>query len=595
MFTPPFILSIAGGGSTYTPGIVKSLMVRLQDFPLAEIRLYDIDEARQNTIAPVVEKVIRDHSQSIKFTVTNDPEVAFSGAHFVFAQMRVGQYKMREQDEKIPLRHGVVGQETCGPGGLAYGLRTILPMVELIDLVDRYAHEKAWIVNYSNPAAIVAEGVRRLRPNVRVLNICDMPVAAMRNMGAILGVDRHKLEVDYFGLNHFGWFTRVWVDGEDKLPELRKHIAKFGLLTEDAAKTDPQHSDPSWVKTWRNIKPIMDNFPEYLPNPYLQYYLMPNQIVEHQNPDYTRANEVMNGREKKLFAAAEEYKRTGILPDAFHVGVHGEFIVDVACSLAFNLRSRHLVMVENRGAITNLPYDAVVEVPAYITSDGPEPVRVGQVPLFHQTLLQQQLASEQLLVEATIEGSYEKALQAFTLNRTVPTMEHAKAILDEMVSEKTPTILFYGKEWRQPMSTSYFVAADWLIEHGDDPEVQIIDARMAPPGQEHRDVPGEYRAGHLPGAVFFDIEALSDHTSPLPHMLPRPEAFSVAMRELGISKDKHLVVYDEGNLFSAPRAWWMLKNFGVEKVSILAGGAGWLEARRTAAAAGGRDAAGGGF
>ena len=216
-------------------------MVRLHDFPLAEIRLYDIDEARQNTIAPVVEKVIRDHSQSIKFTVTSDPEVAFSGAHFVFAQMRVGQYKMREQDEKFRCATGW-SAETCGPGGLAYGLRTILPMVELIDLVDRYAHEKARIVNYSNPAAIVAEGVRRLRPNARVLNICDMPVAAMRNMGAILGVDRHKLEVDYFGLNHFGWFTRVLVDGEDKLPALRKHIAKFGLLTEDAAK--PTRSIP---------------------------------------------------------------------------------------------------------------------------------------------------------------------------------------------------------------------------------------------------------------------------------------------------------------------------------------------------------------
>jgi maltose-6'-phosphate glucosidase len=202
------------------------------------------------------------------------------------------------------------------------------------------------------------------------------------------------------------------------------------------------------VKTWRNIKPIMDNFPEYLPNPYLQYYLMPNQIVEHQNPDYTRANEVMDGREKKLFAAAEEYKRTGILPDAFHVGVHGEFIVDVACSLAFNLRSRHLVMVENRGAITNLPYDAVVEVPAYITSEGPEPIRVGQVPLFHQTLLQQQLASEQLLVEATIEGSYEKALQAFTLNRTVPTMEHAKAILDEMIEANRDYWPALQKAWQ---------------------------------------------------------------------------------------------------------------------------------------------------
>ena len=122
------------------------------------------------------------------------------------------------------------------------------------------------------------------------------------------------------------------------------------------------------------------------------------------------------------------------------------------------------------------------------------------------------------------------------------------------------------------MSTTFFVAGDWLAEHVNDADIQIIDARMAPPGQEQRDVAGEYRAGHLPGAVFFDIEALSDHTSPLPHMMPRAEAFAVAMRELGISQDKHLVVYDEGNLFSAPRAWWMLRTFGVEKVSILAGG-----------------------
>lgn len=127
------------------------------------------------------------------------------------------------------------------------------------------------------------------------------------------------------------------------------------------------------------------------------------------------------------------------------------------------------------------------------------------------------------------------------------------------------------------MSTSYFVSADWLIEHGDNPEVQIIDARMAPAGQEHlRGMTAEYRAGHIPGAIRFDIETLSDHTSSLPHMLPRPEAFAVAMRELGISHDKHLVVYDEGNLFSAPRAWWMLRYFGADNVSILAGGlAGW--------------------
>lgn len=130
------------------------------------------------------------------------------------------------------------------------------------------------------------------------------------------------------------------------------------------------------------------------------------------------------------------------------------------------------------------------------------------------------------------------------------------------------------------MTSSFFVTADWLAEHLSDPALQVLDARMLPPGQENeRNIQAEYQAKHLPGAPFFDIEALSDHTSAYPHMLPRAETFAVAMRELGISSDKHLVVYDEGNLFSAPRAWWMLREFGVAKVSILAGGLkGWEEA-----------------
>lgn len=129
---------------------------------------------------------------------------------------------------------------------------------------------------------------------------------------------------------------------------------------------------------------------------------------------------------------------------------------------------------------------------------------------------------------------------------------------------------------------SLFVSADWLAEHLDDDQVQILDARMLPPGLEKtRDLLAEYLAEHLPNAPFFDIEALSDHTSPYPHMMPRGETFAVAMRELGVNSDKHLVVYDEGNLFSAPRAWWMLRYFGVKQVSILAGGlAGWKQARQ---------------
>ncbi len=130
------------------------------------------------------------------------------------------------------------------------------------------------------------------------------------------------------------------------------------------------------------------------------------------------------------------------------------------------------------------------------------------------------------------------------------------------------------------MTTPLFVSADWLQEHYNDERLQVLDARLLPPGMEAvRDIQAEYLAGHLPDAPYFDIESLSDHTSPYPHMLPRAESFAVAMRELGVSSDKHLVVYDEGNLFSAPRAWWMLKTFGVAQVSILAGGLqGWKEA-----------------
>lgn len=429
-----YILTIAGGGSTYTPGIVKSLFANKGEFPLEELRLYDIDEERQNKVAIIVKEVIKEFAPEVHFLTTTDPKTAFTDTDFVFAQMRVGKYAMRELDEKISLKHGVVGQETCGPGGLAYGFRTILPMAELIDMVEKHAKPSHWIVNYSNPAAVVAEAMKKLRPHARIINICDMPVATIRNMAAVIGEDRNKLVVDYFGLNHFGWFTKVTVDGVDRTDEIRQHAIKHGLLIEDMTKVDAQHSDPSWVKNWKNIQYIMEMFPEYIPNPYMQYYLLGDSIVEHSNPNRTRANEVMEGREKKIFQAVDEYNKTGQVDlSSFYTGVHGQFIVDVAMSLAHNKRGRFLVMVENNGAIKNLPDEAMVEIPAYITSDGPEAIRVGAIPAFHKALIEQQYAVEKLIVEAAIEASYEKALMALTLSKTVPSAYKAKEILDDLI------------------------------------------------------------------------------------------------------------------------------------------------------------------
>ncbi len=134
------IITIVGGGSTFTPGIVKSIALRKEELEVEEIRLFDIDKERQGKVAVVVKWILEEELHSgIKLTVTYNEEEAYRDADFIFAQMRVGKYAMREQDEKIPLRHGCVGQETCGCGGLAYGMRTIFPMIKVIDDVEKYA------------------------------------------------------------------------------------------------------------------------------------------------------------------------------------------------------------------------------------------------------------------------------------------------------------------------------------------------------------------------------------------------------------------------------------------------------------------------
>lgn len=157
-----YSIVIAGGGSTFTPGIVLMLLDNLDDFPIRQLKLYDNDGERQDKIAGACEVLVKERAPHIQFLATTDPEEAFSDVDFVMAHIRVGKYAMRELDEKIPLKYGVVGQETCGPGGIAYGMRSIGGVLELIDYMETYSPD-AWMLNYSNPAAIVAEATRRLR------------------------------------------------------------------------------------------------------------------------------------------------------------------------------------------------------------------------------------------------------------------------------------------------------------------------------------------------------------------------------------------------------------------------------------------------
>lgn len=435
-----FSVVIAGGGSTFTPGIVMMMLDNLDRFPLKKLKLYDNDGDRQGILGEALEILLKEQAPEIEFSYTTDPEAAFSDVDFCMAHIRVGKYAMREKDEKVPLRHGVFGQETCGPGGIAYGMRSITGMLEIIDYMEKYSPD-CWMLNYSNPAAIVAEACRVMRPESKVLNICDMPVGTLRRMSQIIGKAPEELEVRYFGLNHFGWWTSVKdTEGHEYIDQIRNYVSEHGYLTQ--IEVDTQHTDPSWQETHKKAKDILAVTPDYLPNTYLKYYLYPDYVFEHMkdHPEFTRANEVMQGREKTVFDHAQQIIAKGTAEGiAFDIDAHATFIVDLARAIAFNTHERMVMIVENNGAIANFPDDAMVEVPCIVGTDGPEALTQGKIPAFQQAMMFQQVTVEKLVVEAYVENSYQKMWQALTLSKTVPSAQVAKELLDDLIIENAGT------------------------------------------------------------------------------------------------------------------------------------------------------------
>ena len=426
-----FSIVVAGGGSTFTPGIVLMLLENLDKFPIRQIKFYDNDAERQEVIAKACDIIIKEKAPDINFVYTTDPETAFTDVDFVMAHIRVGKYAMREKDEKIPLRHGVLGQETCGPGGIAYGMRSIGGVIELVDYMEKYS-PNAWMLNYSNPAAIVAEATRRLRPNSKILNICDMPIGIEIRMAEMLGLKSRKdMVIRYFGLNHFGWWTDIRdKHGKDLMPELKEKVAKIGYNVE----IEGENTEASWNDTFTKARDVFAVDPTTLPNTYLKYYLFPDYVVEHSNPNHTRANEVMEGREKFVFGECRAIAEKGTAKDSkLHVDDHASYIVDLARAIAYDTKERMLLIVENDGAISNFDSTAMVEVPCIVGSNGPEKIVQGKIPQFQKGLMEQQVSVEKLTVEAWIEGSYQKLWQAITLSRTVPSAKVAKAILDDLI------------------------------------------------------------------------------------------------------------------------------------------------------------------
>lgn len=426
----PISICIAGAGSTYTPGIIQAMLNVKDMFPVAEIRLYDISEAKNHRTFVIVDYLLRKAGKSIRILETTDPKIAFENVDYIFSQIRVGGLEMREKDEKIPLEFGLVGQETCGVGGFAYGMRTMPQFLELVGQCLTYA-PNAWILNYTNPETIISEAVRRAYPNAKIINACDMAISISKTLADIYGYDHDAWIPDYYGLNHFGWFTGIYDKEHDRdiLPDVLKRAQEEGVWLKEG--------DDSWKETYVNLGRMISYFPDSIPNNYLEYYLMGDEKVAKADKTYTRANYVMDGRNQYMdhfYQAILDGDNDNLKTYTMENEIHGQYIIDIAVSLHQDLNKRFNLIVPNHGAIENLRADAVVEVPAYVGAKGVEAIRRG-APIcdFHKGLMEAQVASEKLWVDAFFEQSYLKALQAITLNQTVPSMLVAKKVLDALI------------------------------------------------------------------------------------------------------------------------------------------------------------------
>lgn len=424
-------VAIAGGGATHTPGIIQALLESRDKLPLNELRLYDIDPKKNDDMYVIIKEMMKQYKiDDVSLTETTDPQEAFTDIDFVFSQIRVGDLEMREKDEKIPLKFGLVGQETCGVGGFAYGLRSIKGLLELVGYIQKYAPD-AWILNYTNPESLIAEAVRRKYPHAKILNACDMTISIEETIARNYGYNRKNWICQYYGLNHFGWYTSIYDKSlhREIMPEI---IHKLQEKPMKIASFNAK--DPSWQDAWNMLTEILRLFPDYLPNNYLEYYLFPDLVVKAADPHYTRANQVIDGRVKETRELADQIRQGKAEDFDFDFGEHGNYIVDMAASILNDSHERFMLIVPNHGAIPNLRPDAVVEIPAYVGCTGAEPISMREpINDFHKGLMEAQDAAEKLLVDAYFENSYQKALQAMTLNQTVPSADKAKKALDALM------------------------------------------------------------------------------------------------------------------------------------------------------------------
>lgn len=412
-----------GGGSGYTPELVEGFLKRYPSLPIRELWLVDIPAGKEKLeiVSALAKRMVKKAGVPMEIKTTLNRREALPGADFVTTQLRVGLLEARIADERIPLKHGLLGQETNGAGGLFKGLRTIPVILDICRDMQELC-PNAWLINFTNPVGMIMESVHRNSTFKKIIGLCNVPYGMHKEIARIAERPMEEVQVTFGGLNHMVFATKVMVDGVDITKEI---LEKWGNQSVNNIKAIDW--DERFVKALGII-----------PCSYHRYYYMAKEYLEEALIKYenheTRA-ECVKAVENDLFVLYKDQsleEKPKLLEER-----GGAYYSDAACNLIHSIYNDsgdiQVVNTVNHGAITNFEEDEIVEVSCKITKDGPVPISVGALPKAANGLIQQIKSFEIAGNEAAASGDYNKALLALMINPMVASQKAAKLVLDELL------------------------------------------------------------------------------------------------------------------------------------------------------------------
>jgi 6-phospho-beta-glucosidase len=410
-------LAVVGGGSTYTPELIDGFARLRAQLPVEEIALMDPDPQRLETVGGVSRRILAAYGHPATLTTTTDLEVAVDGAAAVLLQLRVGGQAARQRDETWPLDCGCIGQETTGAGGLAKALRTVPVVLDIASRV-RSLSPDAWIVDFTNPVGIVTSAL--LQDGHRAIGLCNVAIGLQRHLAELTGAQAADVQLDHVGLNHLTWVRGVRVEdgGPDVLPRIIEEHA--GELADHLELPERLLRDTG-----------------LLPSYYLRYYYAHDQVLQEQRHTPSRAQVVAELEETLL----ELYRDPSVtakpaLLEQRGGAYYSEAAVDLVGGLlgTGTTPSRQVVNVRNGSTLPLLPDDAVIEVPATVTSSGAAPLPQAPLPPLVAGLVAHVHAYERLALDAALRGGRARVVEALLAHPLVGQLAVAECLADRLIA-----------------------------------------------------------------------------------------------------------------------------------------------------------------